>query len=112
MVFTLCLMIVPFIPVQSDRIFLLYCLGLRFLIIKTILANYAVNTTNILNSPDTASDWMNDFTRICQQQNSLPDWHDTLWNLDHRHSGNDSISSEILLPSVQNKTIFIASTES
>ena len=57
----LCLMIVPFIPVQSDRIFSLlpwFTLFNR----KDNLSNYAVNTTNILNSPDTASDWMNDFT--------------------------------------------------
>lgn len=57
----LCLMIVPFIPVQSDRIFSLLPWFTLFNH-KDNLSNYAVNTTNILNSPDTASDWMNDFT--------------------------------------------------
>ncbi|HIY30678.1 MAG TPA: BlaR1 family beta-lactam sensor/signal transducer [Candidatus Mediterraneibacter avicola] len=57
----LCLMIVPFIPVQSDQIFSLLP-WFTFFNHKDNLSNSAVNTTNILNSPDTASDWMNDFT--------------------------------------------------
>lgn len=56
----LCLMVVPFLPIQSDHVFSIFSLFTDFNQ-RADRINNTVNTANTFHSPDTASDWMNDF---------------------------------------------------
>lgn len=57
----MCLMAAPFISIRSDQIFSLYS-WFAHLKNRSTTGSNVVDTINTLNSPDTASDWMNDFT--------------------------------------------------
>ena len=57
----MCLMVAPFISIRSDQIFSLYSWFSHFKD-RATTENNVVNAVNTLNSPDTVSDWMNDFT--------------------------------------------------
>lgn len=57
----LCLMAAPFISIRSEQIFSLYSWFAHFKN-RAAAGSNVVDTVNTLNSPDTASDWMNDFT--------------------------------------------------
>lgn len=57
----LCLMAAPFISIRSEQIFSLYSWFAHFKN-RAAAGSSVVDTVNTLNSPDTASDWMNDFT--------------------------------------------------
>lgn len=56
----LCLMVVPFLPIQSDHVSSIFSLFTDFNQ-RADRINNTVNTANTFHSPDTASDWMNDF---------------------------------------------------
>lgn len=58
---SLCLMAAPFISIRSEPIFSLYSWFAHFKN-RAAAGSSVVDTVNTLNSPDTASDWMNDFT--------------------------------------------------
>lgn len=58
---SLCLMAAPFISIRSEQIFSLYSWFAHFKN-RAAAGSNVVDTINTLNSPDTASDWMNDFT--------------------------------------------------
>lgn len=57
----LCLMIVPFVPIRSDQIFFLLPWFTNF-IHGTDPGSISVDKVNPFTPPNTASDWMNDFT--------------------------------------------------
>ena len=57
----LCLMVVPFLPIQSDHVFSMFSWFTDFSQ-RADRINNTVNTANTFHSPDTVSDWMNDFT--------------------------------------------------
>ena len=56
----LCLMVVPFLPIQSDHVFSMFSWFTDFNQ-KADRINNTVNTANTFHSPNIASDWMNDF---------------------------------------------------
>lgn len=56
----LCLMVVPFLPIQFDHVFSMFSWFTDFSQ-KADRINNTVNTANTFHSPDTVSDWMNDF---------------------------------------------------
>ena len=56
----LCLMVVPFLPIQSDHVFSMFSWFTDFSQ-RADRINNTVNTANTFHSPDTVSDWMNDF---------------------------------------------------
>ena len=56
----LCLMVVPFLPIQFDHVFSMFSWFTDFSQ-RAARINNTVNTANTFHSPDTVSDWMNDF---------------------------------------------------
>ena len=69
----LCLMAVPFLPIRSGHVFSLFS-WLTDFSQKSARINNTANTANAFHSPDTASDWMNDFAISVSSKTSSLIW--------------------------------------